>query len=363
MPPKQFYSSKKSKSPIFPTSSSLTKFLVIVESPSKCKKIEEFLGNEYTCIASKGHIRNIPDLKAIHPDFSMVHYSISEDKKTYVEQMKQTIKLYDTSNIFVATDDDREGEAIAWHICEVCELSVKTTKRIIFHEITKPAIVNAIQTPTIINMNKVYAQQTRQILDMWVGYKISPFLWKYDKTNGLSAGRCQTPALRLVYDNHILLQQSKSIDIQYKTTATFFSQNIPFVLQHDFREPNEMELFLKKSITHDYFLQPSPICKEITKSPPNPFNTSHLLQVANNILHYSPQETMSLCQELYQNGDITYMRTESTKYSVLFVEEIMEYITKEYDATYHGNIQSLISNEKTNPHEAIRVTHIEKKNT
>jgi len=170
------------------------KYLVIVESPSKCKKIEEFLGSHYKCIASKGHIRHIEHLKSIdvNGDFSIV-FSVIEEKANHVEDMQSIINRFEKSNIILATDDDREGEAIAWHICDVFGLPVNTTQRILFHEITQTAIKKAIENPTVINMNRVNAQKARQVLDMIVGFKISPFLWKYlfnNKTNGSSAGRC-----------------------------------------------------------------------------------------------------------------------------------------------------------------------------
>jgi len=338
------------------------KYLVIVESPSKCKKIDSYLGLDYKCIASKGHIRHIDNLKSIDTktDFSIM-FSIIEEKAKHVEFMRTVIDQFDKSNIILATDDDREGEAIAWHICDIFGLPVETTKRIIFHEITQPAILKAVENPTIINMNLVNAQKARQVLDMIVGFKISPLLWKYlfnNKTNGLSAGRCQTPALRLVYDNEKL---AKEMEFKYKTVGHFFSQNIPFILNHEFREPEQIAEFLEKSKTFEHmFSLGSP--KEISKSPPKPFNTSNLLQVASNVLHYSPNETMSICQKLYQNGDITYMRTENTKYSAVFLKQAQEFIIGEFNKTeYVGNLDVLLSNESANPHEAIRVTHLEKK--
>ena len=180
-------------------------FLVIVESPSKCGKIESYLGTDYKCIASKGHIRELNGLKNIdiknnfHPTFEII-----SEKRAHIQQMKTIIEKFSKKNIILATDDDREGEGIAWHICEVFNLPIETTPRIIFHEITRNALQNAIQHPQTINMNLVHAQHARQILDVLVGFKISPHLWKHiysSKENPLSAGRCQTPALRLIYDN------------------------------------------------------------------------------------------------------------------------------------------------------------------
>ena len=175
--------------------------LIIVESPSKCKKIESFLGNNYKCISSYGHFRNLTGLKdvTISNDKFHIDYELDNAKLKNIKLMEKEIKK--ASKILLATDDDREGEAIAWHICDHFNLPL-TTPRIIFHEITKNAIVKAVENPGVMNMNMVYAQQTRQVLDLLVGYKISPCLWTHISRNqGLSAGRCQTPALHLIYEN------------------------------------------------------------------------------------------------------------------------------------------------------------------
>ena len=174
--------------------------LLIVESPSKCTKIESFINCK--CISSKGHIRELKKLPYSPSDEPV--YDLISEKKTHIDSMKKVIKNFSKDSIYIATDDDREGEAIAWHICEVFNLPIQTTKRIIFHEVTKSALEKAVNNPTVINMNIVKAQKSRQVLDLMVGFKISPILWKYlyrSKNNSLSAGRCQTPALRLVYDN------------------------------------------------------------------------------------------------------------------------------------------------------------------
>ena len=196
------YYKRNSNSQIKSSNFSHAKKLVIVESPSKCAKIEHFLGIEYCCIASKGHLRELKGLKSIDTKTTFLpSFDIIDEKKNHIQQMKGFVDKFDSKNIFLATDDDREGEAIGWHICEIFNLPL-TTPRIIFHEITKTAIINAIQNPTIIDMSLVQAQHARQVLDVIVGYKISPFLWKYlynNKDNSLSAGRCQTPALRLIY--------------------------------------------------------------------------------------------------------------------------------------------------------------------
>ena len=367
MPPKRFFKKKsfststaapkpKKEKSISPTA----KYLIIVESPSKCAKIESYLGDEYYCIASKGHIRTIEGLKSIDTKSTFIpKFSIIEEKKSQVEYMRPIIAMFSKSNIILASDDDREGEAIAWHICEVFDLPIATTKRILFHEITKKAIVDAVNSPTIINMNLVHAQHARQVLDMVVGYKISPFLWKYlyhDKSNSLSAGRCQTPALRLVYDND--KEKSAGMETKYKTTGNFTAKNLLFTLDQEFDTKEEITQFLETSKTHSHMIKVGSQ-KETIKSAPKPFNTSRLLQTASNICHMSPKETMSICQSLYQSGYITYMRTDSTKYSKEFLSKASEYIMKEWSKSeYIGKLDGLELKDINNPHEAIRITNI-----
>jgi len=338
------------------------KYLIIVESPSKCSKIESYLGSEYKCIASKGHIRELTGLKYIdirnnfEPTFTLV-----SEKKDHIKKMKEVISGFDKQNIFLATDDDREGEAISWHICQVFGLSVDSTKRILFREITKPAIISSLDHVSKINMPIVRAQHARQILDIIVGFMISPILWKkiyYSKTNALSAGRCQTPALRLIYENE---KEKRDLETKYKTTGYFFSQNMPFELNHVFLQGSEIVDFLEKSKNHTHALTiMDPKTKE--RVPPKPFNTSSLLQSVSNSLHYSPKQTMQLCQNLYQGGYITYMRTENTKYAKPFLDQMKSYIPIEFGLTeYLGNLDALENNDKTNPHEAIRVTDFRRK--
>lgn len=366
--PKNKYPKKTEKSVQEIPSSAV--YLVIVESPSKCEKIEGFLGSKYHCIASKGHIRTIDGLKSIDSKNNFhIDFSIMEEKKTHIESIKKTISRFQKENIILATDDDREGEAIAWHICQVFHLDVLTTPRILFREVTKPALLAAIGNPTTINLKLVYAQHARQALDMIVGYKISPLLWKFlysNKENALSAGRCQTPALRLVYDKE-KTESKKEMKMVYKTTGSFFQENIVFELSKEFETKREVEDFLEKSKAFQHILSISPIIKKET-APPKPFNTSHLLQTVSNILHISPKETMGLCQQLYQDGYITYMRTDSMKYSASFIMEVKNYITEKYDTgvsssslkkSYIGNLSEIENKDETNPHEAIRVTHLE----
>jgi DNA topoisomerase-1 len=342
------------------------KRLLIVESPSKCGKIEEYLNSsetkiQYKCIASRGHIRQIADgLKSIDTagDFTVKYSLVDEDR---VRKMRDVISLYTKSAVILATDDDREGEAIAWHICAVFDLPVETTKRIRFHEITKPAIQAAVQSPTTINMNLVYSQQARQVLDMLVGYKTSPLLWKYichSKEGALSAGRCQTPALRLVYEN---AEEGKTaeIELRYKITGHFFEKQLPFSLNHSFRESEEMEDFLERSKEFVHHFRKGEK-REVRKGAPKPLNTSRILQLANQRMSAPPKETMSLCQILYQLGFITYMRTDSQKYSGVFLKSASEYILDKWRKPEYisSRLEDLTAAEK-DPHEAIRPTSIQ----
>ena len=339
------------------------KWLVIVESPSKCSKIESFLGSEYQCIASKGHLRTIENLKSIDIAANFeIDFSLIEEKQSHIESMKKIVSQFPKQNILIATDDDREGEAIGWHLCVLFDLDIAHTKRIIFREITKSAISVAVQNPTTLNMPLIQAQNCRQVLDMIVGYKISPILWKYvyyNNKNSLSAGRCQTPALRLVYDKDAECKNREQIQI-YKTSASFFSMNegILFELNKEFERKEEIEEFLSESVDFSYKLKVESPQAKIT-SPPKPFNTSHLLQRISSQLHYSPKDAMTLCQQLYQEGHITYMRTDSTKYSETFLREARDYIKGTYTDKYLGNLSNIQNIDTINPHEAVRVTHID----
>ena len=333
--------------------------LLIVESPSKCSKIEGFLGDNYGCIASVGHLQTINSLKDIDTknDYKP-QFKIIEEKKGHILQMKKIISNFSSENIYIATDDDREGEAIAWHICILFDLDIKNTKRIIFHEITKSAVVNAVENPTIINLNLVYAQFSRQILDIIVGFKITPFLWKYlfnNKENSLSAGRCQTPALKLIYDNY--KNNTDDINMTYKVTGNFTSNNINFNLNKNIDNYEDVKRFFKESIGWNYKLSIGHK-KQTTISPPTPFSTSKLLQIAGNSLNLSPKHTMSICQKLYQAGYITYMRTESTKYAGAFISHANKHIISKYGENYIGNNKKIQNFDVNNPHEAIRVTSL-----
>lgn len=364
MPPKTYrkYAKKSSTNTVESSNLTSAKYLIIVESPSKCAKIESYLGINYCCIASRGHIRTVNGLKSIDTkgDFSPT-FSMIPEKKDHIESMREIIKMFSNNNILLATDDDREGEAIAWHICEMFGLSIEETPRIIFHEVTKPALIEAVKNPVKINMPLVKAQHARQVLDVIVGYKISPFLWKYlyhNKSNSLSAGRCQTPALRLVYDNDLQTRTNSELEYKYKISGKFTSRNIKFDLNHEFTSEKEVLDFLSKTTDYSHNMNiGSP--NDVIRSPPKPFSTSRLLQTSSNILNISPKDTMSICQQLYQTGYITYMRTESSQYSKTFLEHATKYITDQYKSeSYIGELSKIENKDVTNPHEAIRVTQL-----
>ena len=318
--------------------------LIIVESPAKCKKIEGFLGNSYKCIASFGHFREFTNgLKSI--DFNnnyKADYKVSHNKKKYVNIMRAAIKK--ASEVILATDDDREGEAIAWHICKLFNLPISTTKRIIFHEITKKAILQAVNNPTTLNMDEVKAQQARQVLDLIVGFTVSPILWKYISRNtekGLSAGRCQTPALNLVYENDLECKKAKGETV-YETKGTFTHMNILYKLNKSFIEKETVVDFLEKSKDFKYELKVGEK-KRVKKSQPKPFITSTLQQKASNTYNFSPKTTMRLAQTLYENGYITYMRTDNAKYSLDFIESAKNYIHRTWNIKYIGKKLDKIS--------------------
>jgi DNA topoisomerase-1 len=338
------------------------KYLLIVESSSKCGSIETYLGSNYKCISCNGHIRVINDLKNIdvNGDFETI-YTVDPDKKAHISKMESIISTFPKENILLATDHDREGEAIAWHICEVFDLPIHTTSRILFHEVTKPALIKAVENPGLINMNMVRAQQARQVLDLLVGFTISPLLWKYvfkNNQNALSAGRCQTPALRLVYENEQEAKAKVSKE-KHRVQACFFPQNLMFELQKEFETETEVCDFLSLSATHPHKFMVHPQ-KLSERTPPRPFNTSALLQQANNLLHIGAKETMACCQTLYQLGHITYMRTENRKYSPIFIDTVTKYISGKWTEKHvHPTLMELNGNADTeNPHEAIRVTNI-----
>ena len=357
----------------------MTYTLVIVESPAKCKKIESYLGPGYKCIASYGHIQELPGIKYIDIDNNFKpNYQHMSSKSQQINKIRTMVN--NASEVLLASDDDREGEAIGWHICQVFDLPL-TTKRIIFHEITKSAIERAVKNPGVLNMDMVNAQQSRQILDLIVGFKISPILWQHISRNsksGLSAGRCQTPALRIVYDNQKDIDASPGKKV-YNTTGYFTQMNLGFSLNHNFEiinfnsTTNTMETFLEESVNHDHIYSCSKP-KQTTKNPPTPFTTSSLQQKASSELNISPKETMAICQKLYEGGFITYMRTDSTTYSIDFIKLASDFIKDKYGDTYvHEDVGRLSERKAEKPkkgkkkkeensaqeaHEAIRPTDV-----
>jgi DNA topoisomerase-1 len=323
----------------------MTNSLVIVESPAKCKKIENYLGPGYKVIASFGHLRTITGLESIDVKngFNTTYSIIQEPLKLkQIEKIRSEILKAD--DVIIATDDDREGEAIGWHICQLYGLSIINTKRIIFHEITESAIQSAISHPKRINMNLVEAQQARQILDLLVGFNITPILWNcISKTHdsSLSAGRCQTPALRLVYENYLEIKSSPG-NLVYNTSGYFTNLNLLFDLNRHFTTGEEVYSFLEKCKCWD-FLCSTTSPKKIIKKAPEPLTTSSLQQLASNELNMSPKDTMKYAQQLYESGFITYMRTDSKKYSNEFIDNVKKYINNNYGDQYISpNIDNLI---------------------
>jgi DNA topoisomerase-1 len=349
------------------SSNQLTQILIIVESPAKCKKIEEYLGKGYKCIATYGHLRELISLKSIDilnnfkPTYSIIDNKI---KKTQLQKIKK--EILKSSEVIIACDNDREGEKICFCICEIFKLDIKYTKRITFNEITQTAIQYAIQNPSIIDLNLVNAQQARQILDLLVGFKVSSILYKFlstkdNKDNNIifSAGRCQTPALKLIYDNQLEINKNTNTKV-YNTTGYFTNNNLIFELNKQYQTESEMNDFLYKSKNFQHIYTCSNPVKIIKKNP-IPFTTCRLQQVASNELHYSPKETMDICQSLYENGFITYMRTDSIKYSSEFIDSVTKYILQFYNCENYINTNIKEMNNLTNikeAHEAIRPTNI-----
>jgi DNA topoisomerase-1 len=337
--------------------------LVLVESPSKCSTIEKYLGNGFRVMATYGHFRSLKSLKDIifSKDLSTLTLKFELDdsrKERHIRDIKRAMESA-TDGVVLATDDDREGEAIAWHICDYFGLSVVDTPRIIFHEITKEAITQAIQNPVRINMNLVQAQFTRQVLDLFIGFKISPLLWTYisnNDKNSLSAGRCQTPALKMVVDNQTNINNTPTT-LQYNISGLFTSQKIQFHLTTHLSTKEEVRDFLEKSKTHNHIINvESPTTA--TRNPPSPLNTSRLQQLASNEFHLSPKATMQICQHLYENGLITYMRTENTKYSRSFLEQTRKYLDKEGKSSSFTDSPGRLTETNHMAHEAIRPTNL-----
>ena len=335
--------------------------VLIVESPSKCSKIEEFLGDGYRCIATCGHIRSLDGLGSINISAGFQPtYKMAKGKSQCINNIKSVISR--ANKVVLASDEDREGEAIAWHICMVCKLDPKTTKRITFNEITKKAIERGLASPRAIDLKLVEAQQSRQILDLLVGFRVSPSLWDNITSqkggSSLSAGRCQSPALRIIYDNQKEIDSNPG-SISYKITAYFLGLNIPLVLDCQIKEGVEVQNFLKCSINHSHMLSIGAE-RTITSDPPQPFTTSSLQQKASSELRISPKVTDEICQKLYNAGLITYIRTDRAQYADEFLETAQVYISDNYpDMNIYTSHHRVTSSENAQEaHEAIRPTKL-----
>ena len=334
------------------------KNLIIVESPGKVDKIRHFLGDDFVVKASKGHIRDLDEKKLgidIEHGFRP-EYVIPDDKKKVVAELKSLASKADT--IWLASDEDREGEAIAWHLFDVLGLSRSNTKRIVFNEITKDAILNAIKEPRDIDMNLVDAQQARRVLDRLVGFELSPILWRKVQPK-LSAGRVQSVALRLVVDREkeIIAFQNEAY---YRVEGTFIAGNTPFkaALENRFSTKEEARKFLEDSIGATYAVS-SVEKKEGTRMPSSPFTTSTLQQEAARRLHFPVSTTMRVAQTLYEKGLITYMRTDSTNLSSLALGAAKKYISDTFGTDYSRPRQfKTKSKGAQEAHEAIRPTYL-----
>jgi DNA topoisomerase-1 len=340
----------------------MSKNLVIVESPAKAKTIEGFLGEGYTVKSSFGHVRDLAK-KGLGVDLEnkfTPNYEISPDKAKVVAELKKLAKGADM--VWLATDEDREGEAISWHLFESLDLTEKKTKRIVFHEITKPAIKKAIENPRTIDKHLVDAQQARRILDRLVGFELSPVLWKKVRPS-LSAGRVQSVTVRLIVEREREIMNFKSTS-SYKVTANFIAGNsvVKAELSTKFKTQDEAREFLKKCENAEFTID-SLETKPTKKSPSAPFTTSTLQQEASRKLGFSVAQTMVVAQRLYESGKITYMRTDSVNLSGTAIEQAKETITGNYGEKYL-NIRQYKTKSKgaQEAHEAIRPTYIQNQN-
>jgi len=337
--------------------------LVIVESPAKAKTIEKFLGKDYKVMSSYGHIRDLKkkelsiDLDTLTPD-----YEIPDEKKKVVSELKKSAKA--AEKIWLASDEDREGEAISWHLCEVLGLDEDKTNRIVFHEITKPAILKAIETPRRLDMNLVNAQQARRVLDRLVGFRLSPVLWRKVKP-ALSAGRVQSVAVRLIVE--------REREIQNFNSEPYYRLNAVFAVEGEDGSKHEVKAELNKRFkSHDEALAFLELCKTATfkvssiakkplkRTPAPPFTTSTLQQEAARKLGFTVSQTMMVAQRLYEAGRITYMRTDSVNLSTLAINTCKEEIERLYGADY-GKVRKYQTHSKgaQEAHEAIRPTYID----
>ena len=334
--------------------------LVIVESPAKAKTIEKYLGVNYKVASSFGHISDLPSKNLgidVENDFKP-KYEVSSDKKTIVKNLKDLVKKSKT--VWLASDEDREGEAIAWHLFRTLKLDADNTKRIVFNEITKSAITNAINNPRSINYDLVDAQQARRVLDRIVGYELSPVLWRKVK-GGLSAGRVQSVAVRLIVEKEREIRNYVSTST-YKVEAIFKNSNgKEFVarLSNEFKSKDDAIDFLNSS-TGSTFKVAEIVKKPVKKSAPAPFTTSTLQQEASRKLSFPVSKTMSVAQRLYESGHITYMRTDSVNLSNHAIDEAKKQVVKNFGEAY-ANPKNFSTKAKgaQQAHEAVRPTNFD----
>lgn len=340
------------------------KNLVIVESPAKAKTIEKYLGNDFHVLSSVGHIRAIAKkTKDGTPPIDIQHgfkttYEIDPEKKKVITELKKAVKEVGAGNVWLATDEDREGEAIAWHLCEVLKLDPKTTKRITFHEITKSAIEEAIKHPRTVDMKLVEAQQARQILDRIVGFELSPVVWQ-KVPGGKSAGRVQSPAVRLLVEREHEIEAFAGSS-QFKVTAIFAAgkQELKAELKQRFDSEDAARAFLE-SLAGATFTVTDISTSPSSRNPAAPFTTSTLQQEANSKLGMGSRATMASAQKLYQEGRITYMRTDSVNLSSQAIAASADYIKRLYGIEYsHVRKFKTKSAGAQEAHEAIRPTDI-----
>ncbi len=341
------------------------KNLVIVESPAKAKTIEKYLGKDFTVMSSVGHIRQIAKKnkdggRPIETNNKYkITFEVDPGKKKVVSELRKAVKAAD--EVWLATDEDREGEAIAWHLCDVLKLNPETTKRIVFHEITKSAIENAIKNPRKIDMKMVEAQQTRQTLDWLVGFDLSPVVWR-KVPGGKSAGRVQSPAVKLLVEREREIEKfgTKS---SFKITGEFIVTNSGEILKAELNKKFETEKaatdFLESLKTANF--KAASVSKTPgTRNPSAPFTTSTLQQEANARLGFSAKSTMAAAQKLYQSGKITYMRTDSVNLSSFAIASSADFIKKKFGEKYHKARKfATKSSGAQEAHEAIRPTRIE----
>jgi DNA topoisomerase-1 len=338
------------------------KNLVIVESPAKAKTIEKYLGSDFKVLSSVGHIRSIAKkTKDGTPPIDVKNgfkttYEIDSEKKKTVAELRKAVKTAET--VWLATDEDREGEAIAWHLCEVLKLDTAKTNRIVFHEITKEAITEAVKNPRTVDMNLVQAQQARQILDRIVGFELSPVVWQ-KVPGGKSAGRVQSPAVRLLVEKEREIEKFEG-SAEFKVTAELIAGDAAMKaeLPKRFKTEEEARAFLE-SLINASFKVSKITTSPSTRNPGPPFTTSTLQQEANSRLGFGARATMSSAQKLYQEGKITYMRTDSVNLSGQALSQMTQYINSEFGENYHQfRTFKTKSSSAQEAHEAIRPTNI-----